>query len=180
MAEAGGIRLVGAFTDEEIDRVRRMTEPEEIWQPLAFESFPAREDWEPRFRRGELAAFFVQHESHEVIGFMLNCLERFEDWGYVEFVVAITDRRYRRRGYGWQTLGLGMDLWFARGATVCFCTYSMTNPGSVGMARRIRSPVMKKGVRRLHSAASDHPSAAGSFTRSQWEQTKREIDWPYR
>lgn len=129
------------------------------------------------FDRKERAAFFVEHESHEIIGFLINGLARFRDWGCVEFALAITNEAYRRRGYGWQTLGLGMEYWFERGATICWCYYSLLNPGSVGMAQRIKSPDMPNGPTRMGSGASSSPAAAGAFTRTQWQEVKRRIGW---
>jgi len=171
------IHLVEASTADEIERIRLLMKPDEVWRSLAYLSWPERETWSLAFERQERAAFFVTHSSDKVVGFLLNGLKRFKDWGYVEFVVAITDQKYRRKGYGWQTLGLGMEIWFARGASVCWCYYSLSNPGSVGMARAIHSPDMEGGPQLMTCVDGDQPAKAGSFTRAQWEQTKKKIGW---
>jgi len=171
------IRLVEATSEDDIENVRLVLKPDEIWQALAYPSWPACDDWQTSFLERIRAAFFIVHRSGGTIGVLLNGLSRFADWGYVEFVVAITDHRYRRRGFGWQTLGLGMDFWFARGANVCWCTYSKMNPGSLGMAKRIKSPKMSSGPTVLQCVDGVHPAGAGAFTRAQWEEAKREIGW---
>jgi len=171
------LRLLEATCDDDLERLRFMLRPEEIWRSLAYRGWPDPDEWRTAFHAGERAGFFIVHERGGTIGFLVNGLLHFRDWGYVEFVVAITDPAFRRRGYGWQTLGLGMELWFSRGANVCWCYYSQHNPGAVGMARRIRSLDMAGGPRLLHTVNGPEVAGAGAFTRAQWELTKRDIGW---
>jgi len=171
------IRLVEASSEEDTERVRLMLQPEEIWRALTYDSWPDREQWRLPFDRGQRAAFLVEHVAGTTIGFLISGLSRFRDWGYVDLTVAITEREFRRKGYGWRTIGLAMDVWFARGASVCWACYSRDNLGTAGMARRIHAPEMSGGPRRLQFADGERDAASVGFTRAQWEYTKQKIGW---
>lgn len=81
MDDLAEVRLIGAPSSEDVERVHRMMEPEEIWRAFGFSCCPPAEDWCPQIERGASAAFFLEHPAGGILGFLLSGLSRFYDWG---------------------------------------------------------------------------------------------------